>query len=119
MENQDGHAVVDDRARCIGDRIRQARNDLGVTQKELADLVHVTTRAVTDWETGKTVPWARFKDLAPILEKPASWLRCEDEMVESAELRKLMQQLIANQRELSDQIRLLRADIKGDEPIPF
>jgi transcriptional regulator with XRE-family HTH domain len=109
--------VVDDRARAIGERIRQARNELGVTQKELADLVHVTSRAVTDWETGKVTPWARMSDLAAILEKPAPWLRCEEDL-DSSEVRKLLEQVLASQRDLVDQVKLLRFDLQRRDEIP-
>jgi transcriptional regulator with XRE-family HTH domain len=36
----------------IGDRIRNARNKLAMTQKQLADEVGVSRTAVTQWENG-------------------------------------------------------------------
>lgn len=40
----------------IGERIRQRRNELGMSQEKLAELVFVSTQAVSLWETNKTVP---------------------------------------------------------------
>ena len=39
-----------------GHRIRQRREDLGMTQQELADKLLVTVQAVSQWENGKTQP---------------------------------------------------------------
>lgn len=39
-----------------GELIAQRRKELGLTQKELADLVKVTDKAVSRWETGKGFP---------------------------------------------------------------
>ena len=40
----------------IGNRIRQRRKELGMTQEELASAVYVTPQAISQWENGKTVP---------------------------------------------------------------
>ncbi len=40
----------------IGNFIRQLRTQQGMTQKELADRVHVTDKAVSKWERGLAVP---------------------------------------------------------------
>ena len=42
--------------RKIGAFIAQKRKELGLTQKELADRVSVTDKAVSKWENGKSVP---------------------------------------------------------------
>ena len=40
----------------ISARIRQLRQDAGMTQGELADRLHVTRQAVSNWENRKTQP---------------------------------------------------------------
>ena len=40
----------------IGERIRTARELLGLTQGALAAKVYVTQPAVSQWEQGKTIP---------------------------------------------------------------
>jgi transcriptional regulator with XRE-family HTH domain len=111
-----------DQAKQIGERIVRARNEKGIKQKELADLIHVTARAVTDWETGKVVPWTRMDDIAAILEKPKTWLlHGEEGPLDTSELRRLMEQVAESQRDIIDQIRLLRFDLakKSGEDTPF
>lgn len=44
------------------DKFRQVRQQVGLTQKETACLLHVTARTVALWESGKTgIPYAAFK----------------------------------------------------------
>lgn len=40
----------------IGERIRNLRRNRGITQKELAAMLYVSTQAVSKWETGKSAP---------------------------------------------------------------
>lgn len=40
----------------FGAFVAQSRREKGLTQKELADLLHVTDKAVSKWETGKGFP---------------------------------------------------------------
>ena len=48
----------------FGAFVAQLRKDKGLTQKELADLLHVTDKAVSKWETGKGFP--DIKQLEPL-----------------------------------------------------
>lgn len=60
----------------IGDRIRKARKDKGLTQKQLADQVGVSRAAVTQWESGETKglkPENLFA-VANVLGVSAEWL---------------------------------------------
>ena len=40
----------------LGQRIKELRKQSGMTQDDLADLLHVTRAAVSSWETGKRTP---------------------------------------------------------------
>ena len=40
----------------FGAFVAQLRKERGMTQKELADILHVTDKAVSKWETGKGFP---------------------------------------------------------------
>jgi len=42
--------------RIIGERIARRRKTLGMTQKQLADRLHITDRAVSRWERGVGAP---------------------------------------------------------------
>ena len=49
--------------------LRQRRKDLGLTQEQLAEKLHVSTAAVSKWELGKSLPdIAKIEDIAAALE---------------------------------------------------
>lgn len=60
----------------IGKRIAEARERRGLSQAQLADLVHVTQPTVSDWETGETEPRRnRLDRLASSLGVDIFWLQ--------------------------------------------
>lgn len=40
----------------VGTTIANRRRGLGMTQQELAELIHVTNKAVSKWENGRNFP---------------------------------------------------------------
>lgn len=40
----------------VGKNIKKLRSEKGITQEQLAERLHVTRQAVSNWETGKTQP---------------------------------------------------------------
>ena len=53
----------------IGDQIRDARNRMGISQEELALLIHVSRGKVSHWETGLRVPKAAdIKEMEKVLQ---------------------------------------------------
>jgi len=53
----------------IADRISLRRKELGLTQKQLAEMLHVSDKTVSRWETGKQVPDAlTMQDIARALD---------------------------------------------------
>ena len=53
----------------VGNYIKTKRNELGLTQKDLADRLNISFQAVSKWETGETLPdTSILLDLASILE---------------------------------------------------
>lgn len=40
----------------LGEKIRSARKDKGITQKQLADLINVKHNSISDWESDKHKP---------------------------------------------------------------
>jgi len=45
----------------IGEKIRKKRMDLGLFQKEVAEIIGVNEQTINNWETGKFSPAKRFK----------------------------------------------------------
>lgn len=56
-------------AKLTGSRIVQRRKLLGLTQKELAERIHVTDKAVSKWELGRNFPdLGLMEELAQVLD---------------------------------------------------
>lgn len=66
-------------AKLTGNRIAQRRKLLGFTQKELAEKIHVTDKAVSKWELGRNFPdLGLMEELAQALDTtPAELLGLE------------------------------------------
>lgn len=58
----------------VGQRIREARRGLELTQDDLAEVVGVHKRTIENWERGKTKPFDRIEDLADALGVSILWL---------------------------------------------
>ena len=49
----------------LGQKLRKLRNDKGITQKDLADQLHVTFQTISKWESDKNEPdLATLKEIA-------------------------------------------------------
>ena len=61
---------------AIARRIADAREQAGLSQAELADLLHVHFRTVQDWESPKksATPWDRMDELASATSTTKEWL---------------------------------------------
>ena len=69
----------DYRWRASGARIREARTKVGLTQKEVSELLGVSAHAVWCWEAGKTKPSGEhLVDLASRCEVSTDWLLGRD-----------------------------------------
>src|SRR4051795_12057933 len=55
-------------------RLRQARVQANMTQKDLADAFGLSTRAVQEWEQGRIRPTRHLKKLAEVLGVDQTWL---------------------------------------------
>ena len=65
--------------RHMGDRIRHMREDSGMTQRELAEMLGHTQKRQTDIERGRTKPKKEeLPQIASILETTMEWLRGEE-----------------------------------------
>lgn len=73
----------------FGDKVKSARKELGITQKELADKLGVSLRTVASYETGNSLPRTReaTRKLAEVLGVSVNYLLTEDEsfIVDSTE----------------------------------
>ncbi len=58
----------------IGKRIQQARNEAGLTQDQLAQLVDVRMRQIQNYEAGDSAPYRRINQLAEALNVSTGWI---------------------------------------------
>ena len=60
-------------AKAIGERLRQARREAGMTQEDLAEVSSFSKRSLQDYEAGVTIPYRNLTELATILRRSVAW----------------------------------------------
>lgn len=90
------------RTKTLGEHIARRRRELGLTQEELAALLHSSARTVRDWERGHSLPAPENHRL---LELAMNWVTYVNEVVDGWEP--------WNATSLHFQIRLPRAARKA------
>jgi transcriptional regulator with XRE-family HTH domain len=64
----------------VRNRIKQARQDAGLTQAEVARLLDIKRASVSQWESGLTSPTtAKLAQLAQVTRRPLGWFLIEDD----------------------------------------
>lgn len=83
-----------------GERIKQARRTMGVTQQELADRLGISYVGVSQWETDKRKPKQEtLVRIANALGVPASSLCGPDRYIPNFELRGILSELLNQARD--------------------
>ena len=57
----------------IGSRIREAREEAGLYQHELADLIGISVRQLQNLEAGASKPYKHLKEIAEATNRPFAW----------------------------------------------
>jgi transcriptional regulator with XRE-family HTH domain len=106
-----------DRA-AICARIQQAREEAGLTQPELADLLHVHWRTVQTWESVKQprVPWDRLDEIARATDKTKDWLLQGDERAPSDDRLARVEEQVGEVRQLVEDLLREFRDEREDPP---
>jgi len=60
--------------RRVGARIAEARRHAGLTQRELADTLGVTTRSIQNYEASVTVPYKHLRAIELLGRKRYGWI---------------------------------------------
>jgi len=73
-------------------RLREARRGTGLLQREVADKLGVSRRAVHEWESGARRPHSKLPEIAALYNASTSWLLtgAEEASVEVRELRQVV-----------------------------
>jgi transcriptional regulator with XRE-family HTH domain len=58
----------------VGERIKRARLEQGLTQDDLAAMASFSKRSLQDYEAGKTPPYRALPELTRLLNKRAEWI---------------------------------------------
>lgn len=95
----------------IGDRIRQARTEAGLTQDQLADLVGVGMRQIQYYESGESDPYRKLRQIAEATGKPIDWLLRGDDATEPDE-----GEVVARLSAVEEQLRALRQELERRLP---
>jgi transcriptional regulator with XRE-family HTH domain len=91
--------------RALGERLRESREFLGLSQQDVAQLLKLTRPAVTNIETGKRkVSTLELREFARLYRKPYDWLIGESNDPAPSE-DELTQALYRTTSELSDRDR--------------
>lgn len=61
-------------AESIGEKIRYAREEAGISQRELGQILQVSDKAISSYEVGRTIPSIRvLKEIGNVVHKPISY----------------------------------------------
>lgn len=110
-----------DRA-AISARLKEARERSGLTQSEMADILHVHERSVQDYESVNktTVPFDRLDEWATATGVTKAWLLQGDEIVDAGErlarIEGRLAELADGMTDLLDEMRQLREG-PGEQPL--
>jgi transcriptional regulator with XRE-family HTH domain len=92
----------------VGKRIYDARVKANLTQKELAAMVGVEEKSVSNWQIGKHSPMGHLTELATALNVSRNWLLGDQD---TTQVVALLEELRDLAKEQLDQLRLLRLDL--------
>jgi len=97
----------------IGDRIKQARTEAGLTQDQLGDLVGVGMRQIQYYESGTSDPYRKLRQISEATGKPIVWLLRGEDATQPTE-GEIAERLLTVESLLRDVLRRLPA--ARDEP---
>lgn len=95
-------------------RIRQARDEQGLTQANLADLMDVSKSTVEKWENSHLPPYRKIPRLAKVLNKTEDWILYGDEVVSPSEAAAIRDEMRGIRSELAEVRQLLAQLVRGE-----
>lgn len=88
----------------LGERLIAARKEQGMSQQEVADLIHVSSRSMQAYESDDVVPYRYLRELSEVLEKPMGWILHGDEAPEeTGELKPILLDILKELQKISQQ----------------
>jgi len=81
-----------------------------MSQQEVADLIHVSSRSMQAYESDDVIPYRYLKELSEVLEKPMGWiLHGEEAPEETGELKPILLDILKELQKIS-------ANVDGGKP---
>jgi transcriptional regulator with XRE-family HTH domain len=112
--------------RAIGKRLVQLRHRHEISQRQLADLLNVSERSMSDYERGVTVPWPHMRLIEQTFGVSVEWVlhgvepggTSDDRAARRrhAELRRQLEQLQRSVDQLAEQVRVLTVQKARRQP---
>jgi len=60
--------------KSIGERIKKARKEVGLSQKELANRLHLSDKTISSYEVGRTIPsFTTIRKISKTVHKPITY----------------------------------------------
>lgn len=59
---------------AIGERIAKAREEAGLRQEDLADMIERSTRTVQSYEAGTSSPYRKIREISAVTGRSVEWL---------------------------------------------
>lgn len=102
-------ATRDPRLVAIGERIKRVRLERSLEQKELAQLVDVTEKSVSNWELGENSPHRHIGLLARALGVSEAWLWQGQSEPDHDEHLRIAERQLDELRGIREELKLIRA----------
>lgn len=99
-------------ASSVGQRIKQARREAGLTQAELAGRLGITQRSVQLYESGDVVPYRRLERIGAVCGRSSQWLLYGDAVLHDESSQALRERLHDRVRVLERQVEALRENVR-------
>jgi transcriptional regulator with XRE-family HTH domain len=106
--------MATDEERQIGGRIAAARHEAGLTQRELAERLGVTTRSIQNYESGAVIPYRHLRRIEMLAQKRTGWLLSgegRDEPITTT-VRRLEEALERHHELLRDHLEAMRRQVE-------
>lgn len=96
-------------AKEIGDRIRLARKERGLTQEDLAAMASFSKRSLQDYENGVTIPYRHFRQLGRLLNRKEEWFLYGVDQADGEDV--VLDRLDSLQAQVSELLRLVHGEL--------
>jgi len=85
----------------VGERLRLARNEAGMRQIDVAELVGVTERSIQAYENDEVIPYRFVNQLAEIFDRSVAWILHGDEATKTpGDITPLLEEMLVELREI-------------------